>query len=86
MILGMFYKSDDTQHQAARRTLLAPIVEQNEAVRAYLRARRQVRDVDPDTGDLDDAPVDAPVDSPAEPLAALPAGASKPETSSTPSA
>jgi hypothetical protein len=51
MILGTYYRADDPEHQTARTELLGPIVEQNEAVRAYLRARRAVRDVDPETGD-----------------------------------
>jgi hypothetical protein len=70
MILGTYYRADDPEHQAARAELLGPIVEQNEAVRAYLRARRAVRDVDPETGDPEpetDAPAtDEPViDEPA---------------------
>ncbi|GAF69361.1 unnamed protein product, partial [marine sediment metagenome] len=28
-----------------------PIVKQNEAIRAYLRSRRAIRDVDPETGE-----------------------------------
>lgn len=52
MILGKYYRADDPEHQAARAELLGPLVEQNEAVRAYLRARRAVRDVDPETGEL----------------------------------
>jgi hypothetical protein len=51
MILGRYYRADDPEHQAARAELLGPMVEQNEAVRSYLRARRAVRDVDPDTGE-----------------------------------
>jgi hypothetical protein len=51
MILGRYYRADDPEHQAARAELLGPVVEQNEAVRAYLRARRAVRDVDPETGE-----------------------------------
>jgi hypothetical protein len=51
MTLGMFYRADDPEHQTARAELLGPNVEQNEAVRAYLRARRAVRDVDPETGE-----------------------------------
>lgn len=59
MILGRYYRADDPEHQTARAELLAPIVEQHEAVRAYLRARRAVRDVDPETGE--------PVSEPGEP-------------------
>lgn len=51
MILGKYYRADDPAHKAARAELLGPIVEQSEAVRAYLRARRAVRDVDPETGE-----------------------------------
>jgi hypothetical protein len=36
---------------AARLALLAPILKQNEAIGQYLRARRSVSDVNPDTGE-----------------------------------
>lgn len=36
---------------AARLALLAPILQQNEAIRQYLRARRAVADVNPETGE-----------------------------------
>lgn len=61
MILGLYYRADDPEHQDARAQLLGPIVAQNEAVRTYLRARRSVRDVDPETGE--------PVDEPGAPTA-----------------
>ena len=47
----------------ARSALLAPILKQNEAIRTYLRARRGVEDVDPETGEID--PSTAPVEAPA---------------------
>jgi hypothetical protein len=38
-----------------------PILRQNEAIRQYLRARRGVEDVDPDTGEIDpNAPSSGP--------------------------
>lgn len=53
LILGRYYRMDDPEHAAARALLLGPVIEQQEAVRAYARARRPVEDVDPDTGELD---------------------------------
>jgi hypothetical protein len=51
MILGTYHRHDDAEHARARAELLAPIVEQNEAIRQYLRRRRRVVDIDPDTGE-----------------------------------
>lgn len=55
MILGLF-PSEGAADQAGRTKLLGPILRQNEAIRVYLRSRRSVEDVDPDTG----LPVAAP--------------------------
>jgi hypothetical protein len=52
LIVGRYYSTTD-EHVAARSTLLAPILKQNEAIRLYLRARRAVEDVDPETGEID---------------------------------
>jgi hypothetical protein len=52
MILGAYPKSSK-EHLAARGALLDPILKQNEAIRQYLRARRSVEDVNPDTGEVD---------------------------------
>ena len=49
MILGL-YPSDSAADQAGRAKLLGPILKQNEAIREYLRARRAVEDVNPETG------------------------------------
>lgn len=49
MILGL-HPSDSAADVEARAKLLAPILRQNEAIRTYLRARRSIEDVDPDTG------------------------------------
>ena len=49
-VLGR-YPTDAAEDQATRGRLLAPVAEQNEAIRAYLRQRRRVRDVDPATGE-----------------------------------
>jgi hypothetical protein len=61
MIVSRYY-DDSEEHSKARTVLLASILEQNEAIRAYLRARRAVQDVDPETGMLeppDDGDADA---------------------------
>ena len=50
MILGL-YPSDSAADQAARATLLGPVFVQNAAVREYLRTRRAVVDVHPETGE-----------------------------------
>jgi hypothetical protein len=67
MIVGKFPSSSAADLEA-RGALLGPIVEQNEAIRAYLKARRAVEDVDPATGKVDPAaPKDAPAkDAPAK--------------------
>lgn len=49
IILGK-YSSDNETDLAARGKLLAPIFRQNDAIRDYLRARRPVVDINPDTG------------------------------------
>ncbi len=49
MILGL-YPSDSDTDTAARAKLLGPVLRQNELIRAYLRSRRSVEDIDPDTG------------------------------------
>lgn len=60
MIAGT-YPDSTPEDTAARAALLAPILEQNEAVRLYLRSRRAVEDVDPETGDVDpNAPTSGP--------------------------
>lgn len=53
VVLGR-YNQDTPEHEAAREALLGPVMVQQEAVRAYVRLRRAVRDVDPETGELDD--------------------------------
>jgi hypothetical protein len=52
LIVGKYHSSAD-EHVAARSALLAPILKQNEAIRLYLRSRRAVEDVDPETGEVD---------------------------------
>ncbi len=60
MIVGLF-PSSTKEHVAARTALLGPILKQNEAIRQYLRARRALEDVDPETGEIDPkAPPPAP--------------------------
>lgn len=51
MILGL-HPSESAADIAAREELLAPILRQNEAIRVYLRNRRSVEDVNPDTGEV----------------------------------
>lgn len=41
---------------AARASLLAPVVAQNDAVREYIRQRRRVEDVNPQTGEVEPEP------------------------------
>ena len=56
MILGL-HPSDSAADLAARAQLLGPILQQNEAIRDYLRARKAVQDVNPETGEVEpDAP------------------------------
>jgi len=64
MILGR-HPSDTDADRKARGALLAPILIQNEAIRRYLRDRRAIEDVNPDTGEIEPSP---PVS--AEPTAA----------------
>ena len=64
MILAR-YRTHSADDVAARTALLGPILEQDEAVRLYLKARRAVEDVNPDTGAIDPS---APIgDAPAAP-------------------
>jgi hypothetical protein len=49
IILGKHH-GRSAEGTAARLTLLGPILQQNEAIRSYLRARRAVSDVNPETG------------------------------------
>ena len=57
MILAK-YRTSSAEDVAARNALLGPVLVQNEAIRLYLRNRRSVQDVNPDTGAVDpNAPV-----------------------------
>jgi len=58
MILGQ-HPSDDAADLDARKKLLGPILRQNEAIREYLKARRAIEDVDPKTGQVEQAPAPA---------------------------
>lgn len=60
MIAGRF-PSNSVGDAEARRALLGPILRQNEEIRRYLRSRRKVEDVDPETGEVD---VAAPASGP----------------------
>lgn len=51
IVLGK-YPSDSETDIAARTRLLAPIFRQNDAIREYLRSRRALVDVDPETGEV----------------------------------
>ena len=55
IVLGK-YPSDNDADLAARAKLLAPIFRQNDAIRDYLRARRPVVDINPDTGEPEASP------------------------------
>ena len=52
MILGRF-PGATPDHLEARTALLGPILKQNEAIRLYLKSRRTVEDVNPETGEID---------------------------------
>ncbi len=52
MILGA-HPTSTKEDIAGRSALLAPVLKQNEAIRQYLRSRRAVEDVFPDTGEID---------------------------------
>lgn len=51
IVLGK-YSSDSEADIAARTKLLGPIFRQNDAIRDYLRNRRALVDIDPDTGEV----------------------------------
>lgn len=48
IILGTFHSHTEPDAIAARTTLLGPILEQDQRIRALIRARRAVLDIDPD--------------------------------------
>lgn len=50
IILGKYYEST-SEAVAARDSLLGPILKQNDAIGEYLRARRAIDDVNPETGE-----------------------------------
>jgi hypothetical protein len=52
MIVGK-HPFDTPEDVASRSALLTPILDQNEAIRQYLRSRRAVQDVNPETGEVD---------------------------------
>ncbi|APR79022.1 Hypothetical protein A7982_04369 [Minicystis rosea] len=54
-IMGQFHARTEESNEA-RATLLGPILKQNDAIGAYLRSRRAVDDVNPDTGKEEPAP------------------------------
>ncbi|MDC3958087.1 hypothetical protein [Polyangium jinanense] len=55
MILGE-YPSDSDADRKARGALLGPILVQNEAIRRYLRERKPIEDVNPETGGIEQTP------------------------------
>lgn len=55
MTLGQ-HPSDSEADRKARNGLLAPVFTQNEAIRSYLRQRKAIEDVNPDTGEVEPAP------------------------------
>ncbi|TKD09275.1 hypothetical protein [Polyangium fumosum] len=64
MILGK-YPSDSEADRTARGALLSPILVQNEAIRRYLRERKPIEDVNPETGEIEPEPP-APGEAPAK--------------------
>jgi len=55
IVLGK-YPSDSDADVAARAKLLAPIFRQNDAIRDYLRARKPIVDINPETGEPEGSP------------------------------
>lgn len=70
LIVGKFPFSTKA-HVDARTQLLGPILAQGEAIAAYIRARRSVEDVNPETGDLDPTGT-TPAPKPDDPAPAKP--------------
>lgn len=50
------HRSSSAEDVSARSALLEPILNQNEEIRRYMRSRRTVTDIDPETGQSDPAP------------------------------
>jgi hypothetical protein len=69
LVIGQFPLAEKKDIEA-RQKLLGPILVQNDAIGAYLRARRSVEDVNPDTGEVQPAPT-----APATPPQPAPAAA-----------
>ncbi|WP_437568490.1 hypothetical protein [Sorangium sp. So ce542] len=65
IILGKHHERT-REGTAARLALLAPILQQNEAIGQYLRSRRAIADVNPETGE-DEPAAPAPAVAPAQP-------------------
>ena len=55
MILGL-YPSDSAADREARAALMGPVLHQNAAIRQYLKARRAIVDVHPETGEEEAVP------------------------------
>lgn len=53
---------------AARTSLLGPVLAQNDAVREYIRLRRRVEDVNPETGEVEPAETAPPTEAPTGPV------------------
>lgn len=53
LVITTYYNPKDSAHVAARDRLLAPVMAQDKAIRAYLSRRAAVRDVDPETGEVE---------------------------------
>jgi hypothetical protein len=50
------HRSSNAEDISARGALLEPVLNQNEEIRRYMRSRRTVADVDPETGQPDPLP------------------------------
>lgn len=57
--LGTYY-DESPKHVQTRSALLKPILDQQEAVRQYLKARKPIEDIDPATGDAKPASMPTP--------------------------
>jgi hypothetical protein len=59
VIAGTYFDESSAEHTNARAALLEPILDQQEAVRLYLKVRKPVEDVDPATGAAQEVPANS---------------------------
>jgi hypothetical protein len=71
IIIGR-YHGDSQEHVSKRDELLSPIMRQSDEIGAYMKSRRTILDVDPETGEPEPLPAPAetrPPEVPSEPNA-----------------